>query len=348
MKFRIHPTHLISVPIQIALLIVSFILFALFLYKPITEFHPVNRKPVIYELAKKDNADQKTVHIKVGLSITDFLKFDALKNEFEINAIIWFVFNPAQVSQETIEKFSFTKGTVTQKSNAIVTQIDAQTIKALYFIRVEFSTIPNYKRFPLDDHYLFLNLVNQEIQSEKVAFDIDPGEYTISENLYAAGWQIVEHDARAGYGKTEISEGHTLVQPKVSFSLGLSKQDYRQLLIIMLPLLLIFYCAIFAFSIKDLTLAVTLILASFSGLTAYSFVIQTVSPAVGYLMLCDYMFLLFLAATFVIFFIAILDATPEHIVSKKTLQVTKGIAVIVIYIVIVAVWYYLTNIKDIY
>lgn len=346
MKFnKVHTAHtIISVPSQIIFLIISFILFVGFLYKPITEFHPVNNKPAIYATATEDA--NPAISIKVGMNITDFLKFDLIKNEFEINGIIWFIFDPNHISQEKIEKFAFTKGDITYKSDPVITPIDSHTRKALYFIRVKFSTIPNYKRFPLDDHYLFLNVINTDFLSENVAFMVD--EYTLSPNLYAAGWKIVRYEARAGYGKTEISQNQTIVQPKVSFSIGLSKQDYRQLLIIMLPLVLIFYCGIFAFSIKELDQAITLVVASITGLTAYSFVIQTLSPAVGYLMLCDYMFLLFLAATFVIFFIVALDAAPEHILSKNMLAITKAVAIVVIYALIIGAWYYLTNIKDIY
>lgn len=345
MKLRQITHTIVSVPFQIMLLVLSFLLFIGFLYKPIVDFEPINAQPAIFEVPVQVAGAKPAVHIKTGLTITDFLKFDVIKNEFEANAIIWFIFNPQQVLQEAIEKFSFTKGDTTYKSSGVVTQIDASTKKVLYFIRVRFSTIPNYRRFPLDDHYLFLNLVNTEMLSDQIVFDVD--EYTLSPNLYAAGWKIVEHEARAGFGKTEIGENQTLVQPKVSFSIGLAKQDFRQLLIIMLPLLLIFYCGIFALSIKNITEAIALILASITGLTAYSFVIQTLSPSVGYLMLCDYMFLLFLAVTFMIFFLIILDAAPEHILSKKTLEITKAIAIIVIYVLILAAWYYLTNIKDV-
>jgi hypothetical protein len=346
MKLRQAAHTIVSVPFQIMLLILSFLLFIGFLYNPIVDFEPVNSQPAIFEAPGQTAGAKPAMHIKTGLIITDFLKFDVIKNEFEANAIIWFIFNSQQLSQETIEKFSFTKGDITYKSDAVVTQIDAQTKKLLYFIRVRFSTIPNYRRFPLDDHYLFLNLINTQMLSDQIMFDVD--EYTLSPNLYAAGWKIVEHEARAGFGKTEIGENQVIVQPKVSFSMGLAKRDFRQLLIIMLPLLLIFYCGIFALSLKNLPESIALILASITGLTAYSFVIQTLSPSVGYLMLCDYMFLLFLAATFVIFFLIILDAAPEHVFSKKTLEITKALAIIIIYVLILAAWYYLTNIKDVH
>ena len=346
MKLKLHWEDIISIPVQIALLIVSFIILALCLYWPITRFAPVDSRPGVQQLSAESDSPS-IVHIQTGLSITDFLKFDAIKNEYTVNAVIWFAFDPKQVSLQNIEKFSFTKGDILKKSDPVITQLADNKMAALYYIRVQFATIPNYKRFPLDDHYLFLNVINTALYPTQAVFDIDQNDYTLAENLYSPGWAIVEHSAQGGYSQAMASPDTLSMQPKAIFSIGLSKQDYRQLLLIILPLLVIFYFGIFAFSIKDIVLAITLVLASVSGLVAYSFVIQTLSPQVGYLMLSDYMFLLFLGTIFVVFFITALNATPEHILSKKAVERIKGITLICIYIVLIVLWYYLTNIKDI-
>ncbi len=346
MKHRIiHWEHIISIPVQITLLILSALILGFCLYRPITRFSPVDSKPEIRMLDSE--SDQKTiVHIKTGLTITDFLKFDAIKNEYTVNAIIWFSFDPQQIPLENIEKFSFTKGEILKKSEPVITKTSDNKTVALYYLRVQFATIPNYKRFPLDDHYLFLNVINNTLYPTQAVFDVDQNDYNLSKNVYTPGWEIVEHTAQGGYSPLLVSPGIMGMQPKALFSIGLSKKDYRQLLLIILPLLVIFYFGIFAFSIQDIVLAITLILASVSGLIAYSFVIQTLSPQVGYLMLSDYMFLLFLGTIFVIFFITALNATPEHILSKKTVERIKGITLICIYGALIVLWYYLTNIKD--
>lgn len=350
MALKLNSEHIQSMPIQFSLVMGSFICFVLCLYKPITQFHPIDSSPTVQpitpQLIEQWNA-KDSAYVQTGLSITDFLKFDAIKNEYVVNAIIWFTFDPTKVAQESIDKFSFTKGDILNKSDAVISKMDKNLTTAQYYVRVQFTTIPDYKRFPLDDHYLYLNVTNTAVDPKKVIFQAQSDDYTLSPNLYAPGWAIVEHKAQAGYATTEIAPGNMLIQPKISFSIGLSKQDYRQLLLILLPLLVIFYFGIFAFSIKDIASAITVILSSVAGLIAYSFVIQTLSPAVGYLMLSDYMFLLFLAIIFVIFFITTLNATPEHILSRKTLENIKGIAILAIYVVFIGVWYYLTNIKDI-
>lgn len=343
MNFKSRAEHITSIPVQIALLVASFIILALCLYKPITQFQPIDSKPTIETLSTRQPG---VITIQTGLSVTDFLKFDAIKNEYQVNGIIWFTFNPQQVPPDLIEKFSFTKGELVKKSDPVITKNADGSTTALYYIRVQFTTIPNYKRFPLDDHYLFLNVTNTALGSRNAVFVVPDDGFTLAENIYIPGWQLVEHTARAGFAHVMNAPGSTIMQPKASFAIGLSKQDYRQLLLIILPLLLIFYFGIFAFSIKDTVLAITLVLASVSGLMAYSFVMQTLSPQVGYLMLSDYMFLLFLGTIFVVFFVTALDATPEHILSKKAVMRIKGFTIIALYIALIVLWYYLTHIKD--
>lgn len=349
MKFKLDAEHIQSMPIQLFLVASSFIFLMLCLYRPITQFHPVDSKPFVKEITPALLTQWKTtdpIHVKTGMSITDFLKFDAIKNEYIVNAIIWFTFNPKQVPLKDIEAFSFTKGDIIKKSEPIL--IEAGNLTTVqYHIRIQFGTIPNYKRFPLDDHYMYLNVTNTAVNPKQVIFDLTPEDFTLSPNLYVPGWSIVQHKGLTGYSATQISPTQEVILPKMSYSIGLSKQDYRQLLLILLPLLLIFYFGIFAFSIKDITLAITLVLASVAGLIAYSFVIQTLSPTVGYLMLSDYIFLLFLAIIFIIFFVTALNATPEHILSSKTIERIKGGSIIAIYISLTGLWFYLTNIKDI-
>ena len=79
-----------------------------------------------------------------------------------------------------------------------------------------------------------------------------------------------------------LGDAPTLLQPKTIFSIDLSKGDLRQLSLIFLPLLFLF-CGFFAFSIADITIAIALPLATVSRFVPFSFVIQTLALAVGYI-----------------------------------------------------------------
>jgi len=336
-----------SISYQIFFLVITSIILVAMLYRPITEFHPVGKMPGVLPVTAQTIAQwgKEPVRVKTGFSITDFIKFDAVKNEYLVNAIIWFEYDPQAIKLETIEKFSFTKGDIVKKSDPIITKKSENMHVATYYIRILFGTIMDYVRFPLDDHRLFLNLTNYSANAQELVYEVAASDYAVADNIYIAGWQAIGHAVKSGYSENKVGE-NTISQPKVVFSMDVSKQDVRQLLLIVLPLLLIFYFSIFAFSIKDIVLAITLVLACISGLLAYAFVIQTLSPAVGYFMLSDYLFIFFITTIFIIFLITVLFAVPEHIASKKTLEMVKGVAIPLLYITLIIVWYYLTNIKD--
>lgn len=327
---------------QLVLLIITVTILLLLLYKPVVEFHPVGPKPIIKPATQEITStwDTQPVHVQTGMHLTDFLKFDAVKNEFTINAFIWFAFDPSKVSLETIDAFAFTKGEITQKSKANVRRLYENTDLALYSIRVQFSSILDYKRFPLDDHRLFLNITNPTSTANELIYDVNPDDFIISPNIYVSGWQVVGKNAQSGYAP--VSLGITaLLQNKTVFSLDLSKSDLRQLSLIILPLLFLFYLGLFAFSLSDITVAMTLPLASIASLFAYSFVIQTLAPQVGYMMLSDYLFIFFLLSSFVVFLVKALAIVPEHILSRRNLKRIEGLTVIVLHVALVVVWYIL-------
>ena len=88
----------------------------------------------------------------------------------------------------------------------------------------------------------------------------------------------------------------------------------------------------------------TLPLASISGLFAYSFVIQILAPAVGYMMMSDYFFLYFLASIFVIFLIKALAVIPEARLSRTMLKTIEGTSVVALQIGLIIVCYLLLDV----
>lgn len=319
------------------------------LYRPVVEFHPVGKQPIIAPVTQEliTQWNKKPVHVNVGMHITDFLKFDTIKNEFIINAFIWFTFDPRAISADIIDKFTFTKGDIVQKSHVTLKKISDAATLALYTVRIQFSTILDYSRFPLDDHRIFLNLTNQTATADELVYHADANDYIISQNIYVSGWDVVGHTVKSGYAIIPLGTDKKMLQTKTVFTMDLSKSDLRQLSLIMLPLLFLFYLGLFTFSIRDITVAMTLPLASISGLFAYSFVIQTLAPMVGYMMLSDYLFLFFLCSTFVIFLVKALAAVPEHLLSRYHLKVIEGLTIVGLQATLLIVWYFLVDVRGI-
>ncbi len=336
------PEHYTNVLYQIVFIIITATLLSLRLHQFVCGFHPVGNKPRITAVTPEVTAawGKQPELVHVGMHLTDFLRFDTVKNEFIINAFIWFLFDEKKVPLATIEKFAFTKGEILHKSEPHITKRNNLT-EALYSIRLQFSTILDYERFPLDDHRIYLNLTNPTTSADNLIYQADSNNYIISENIYVSGWQVVGHNVASGYAPIPLGSERTLLQPKTVFSLDLSKGDLRQLSLIFLPLLFLFYIGLFAFSIADITIAMTLPIATASGLLAYSFVIQTLAPAVGYMMLSDYLFLFFLLSTFIILLVKALAVVPEHILSKRTIRKIEGLTIVALQAALIAAWYWL-------
>jgi hypothetical protein len=312
-------------------------------------FNPSGPSPFVKPVTPEIIAQWGTApaRVKVGFNMNDFLLFDIVKNDFVMNAFIWFKFDPKEVSAETIDKFAFTKGDILKKSDARITTANGITT-VFYTIRVAFSSIVDYTRFPIDDHTLFLNLTNPAVTAEQLIYDVDHEGYVVAESLYLTGWNVVGHETKSsGFSTINLGDNQTITQPKTVFSIDVSKQDLRQLALIFLPLLFLFYVGLLTFAIRDAAVAMTFPLASISGLFAYSFVIQTLAPAVGYFMISDYLFLFFLISSFIIFLVGSLTVIPEHIIAKKRVAQIEGMTVLILHLTLIGLWYYLTNIHGI-
>jgi len=47
-----------------------------------------------------------TVHVETGLFIRSFPYFSMIENKFIVDMVVWFMFNPAEITLDTISKFS--------------------------------------------------------------------------------------------------------------------------------------------------------------------------------------------------------------------------------------------------
>ncbi|MCX5921836.1 MAG: hypothetical protein NTX86_00730 [Candidatus Dependentiae bacterium] len=344
MKFRLN--HYARLEVHIVLSIFSALIFSYLLYKPISTFNPIGQEsfvlPVTPEVTKQWG--KEPVHVKMGLTFHQFLKFNVIQDDFLVTAVIWFEFDPTKVSLDTISKFSFTKGNIVQKSDPIVIKISDTKSFVKYHLRIEFNTILDYTMFPLDNHKLFLNFTNTAVDADQVVFDVAPKAFVIPKYLTVSGWNIVEHNVKSGYTEYEIPEANqTAKEPKVVFSLGIQKKDIRQLMIMLLPILLLFYFCVFMLTIDDFSLKIQNMLMIITAYMAYNVVIQSMSPNIGYFMLIDYVMLLFIIAMFIIFIVLMLGNLPEKILSKTTYEKIKGGTVLLVYAMVIGFMFYLTN-----
>jgi hypothetical protein len=270
--------------------------------------------------------------IQIGLYINQFRNFNMINNEFDFDGIIWFEFNPDILSLQTLEKFVFKNGDIVSKSSPD-TQIVNDKLLVRYNIRVKSNSPLNYSAFPLDNHILHLVVANYFISPSTALFASSVREFIIKAQTKSFGWERIDHAVITGIEKAEIdtfNENKTNYFPIAIFSIDYVRYGIRYTLSIMLPLLLIFYLTLFSLSWgKGGGLNMTI-----GGITAtlgYRFVIENLSPKVGYFMLSDYVFFLFLTCNALTFLINIIDAYARPFTLKEKLISLLGLHTVVIF-----------------
>ncbi len=245
--------------------------------------------------------------VRTGLYIKSFSKFDFVANNFIMEAVVWFEFNKNEITLETIEKFSFERSEILLRSEPKVT-MDGNKINVKYNVIVSLHTNLDFERFPLEDHRLSIELINDFISPFEMYFDdaIDAQSFVISDDIFTADWEINSIASFSGYNELhydEYREDKKIGIPKAIFIIDFKKAGIKKMLIIFVPLfatvLLAFITFLMSFNsyISKVTLAATAITA----LLGYRFVIENMSPRVGYFTVTDKFFIFFLVLSFFIF-----------------------------------------------
>jgi hypothetical protein len=278
--------------------------------------------------------------VTVGLYINNFTKFDIDHNEFVFNGVLWFIFDQSNVASKVLGLTHFERGEILERS-APLTRIVGSQVFVQYNVRVKFTTSLSYSFFPLDDHTLYLVMGNKYFTPGEVSFKSSNRDFVIAENVDYLGWKKYLTNVYSGYcintlDRLDVTKN--IEYPVVVFKISYIHSGVQQGLIIFLPLFILFLLGIFSFSLdplKNYTMILSISLASISGLLGFRFVVQSLSPNVGYFMVSDYFFFMFLMLSAIILLINFFVVQmPRHY---------KKLIIISLYGFIMAIlWYLLT------
>lgn len=279
--------------------------------------------------------------VDVGLTITDFPVFNVADNTFQMSAIIWFTFDPALISLATVENFSFVKGKIDYKSEP-TTRLDGDLITAQYTIRVTFRTDLYYGFFPFEDHTLHLMLANTNVNPDEFMY-VSSYANVIIDQAYITGWEYADHNVKTGYTTTPLGKGRKskdVAYPAVLFSFDFFHHSARYAISVLLPLLIIFFIDLLSLCLdqkKKYETLVTLSTGNIVALVAYRFVIESMTPRVGYPTIADYLYFLFLTNTFIIF---VINCVGPYLTvfMKKIISVTLQLGIIGVIVYLLAYW----------
>ena len=322
-----------SVYFQLACIAVSSLFMGMLILMALGGFRSFDEPPQLLPITPKKVIDfgGTPATVKVGLTINNFSVFDIIKNEFEFTGTIWFEFDPSITSLETIKKFSFEKGEILSLSEP-TTKIVGDNLFASYDIRIKKRDNLLHTFFPFSSH-TFNVIIDNSASPGEIVYASSVADLVVSQDAIPSGWSLRDEHVYTGYSTSELELRNiekAIYHPRVIFAMDFSLQSLRHLLTILLPLILMFFITTLSFSMDPTYYYRSIISLSTGAVTAmlaYRFVIENLSPKVGYFMLSDSLFFLFLSACCIIF-----------LVNTKTLELSnrsKQIATILIHVFVV-------------
>ena len=332
----IDPRKVTKTSYQITFIILNIILVVAFLKHPITTFISTDPPPLVKPLDPRISGTT----VEAGMHIENFHVFDLTNNKFILNAIVWFKFNPALISIDSIEKFSFEKGDILLKSKPI-TKIVGEKVLAQFRIKFSFTSNLNYRLFPINHHRIFITLTNKSVSPKEFIFDSKESSLSLSKNMLVQGWDKKKHATTTGYSVSQLDRHDKttrIYHPVIVFSIDFVRSGIRQVFVLFIPLFIIFYLSIFTLSLplEHYVRRITISIGNISAFIGYRFVLERVSPKVGYLMFIDNTFNLLLVLSVLVFMVNI--ATRD-----KRYQLVRGITVLAVHIIFLASWFYLCH-----
>jgi hypothetical protein len=172
-------------------------------------------------------------------------------------------------------------------------------------LRIQFTSNLDYRDFPFDNHRVVITLANGAASPDDMMFDVKKASFIFNDAIYTASWRYQKHVVFKGYSYAELDKDDANkheAAPQVQIIMDF-KGGWRKLFIIFVPLFLLSFLSAFALILtKD---QIFLSLGSISGLLAHRFVIESMSPTVGYFTVSDRLYIWLLIFSFLFFLINI-------------------------------------------
>jgi len=338
------PKNFVTVRYQVIIILFSGLFFLKLFHDQAVKFTSTDPQPeykiLTPESVRKFLGSSVGHKVEAGMHIENFQEFDMREGNFTIDAIVWFRFNPSVISLETISQFSFEKGEIEKKSKPKTKLIDGIML-ARFDVRLKFASNLNFRLFPFNDHTIFITLVNKKVTPGEMVFESFESDLSLSQNMAISGWENVGHSVETGYTEALLDRhdpSTKVFQPVAIFSIDFNRLGTRDAFILLLPLFVIMYLSFMSLlTAFDYGVRLSLATGNIGALLGYRFVIENVAPKVGYSMVTDYIFNLFLALAFSIFLI-------NMFLQKKEKRDLRGIILICLHAIVIITITYLVKI----
>lgn len=327
---RARQESIVPVKLQLIWIVTTVLVLSLFFYKTTTDKLIRDPYTPIYAMTPQQMVKfgGTPAEVTVGLYVRDVSKFDPIKSDFVLDVVIWFLFDPRLISLDRLKHFTIDQAEILYKAEPKIS-IKGEKLFVRFNVRLRLNTTFDYREFPFDDHRLNLTIIHDGFTPAEAIFDTSRSNLEINPLLSILGWRCFDWRVASGFTQQrfagQVEQGSESYFPTVVFSLDFERLGARHLISIFIPLLLILFIALFTFSMDpsgpNATSIVTLSATAVTAIIAYRFVIETMSPAVGYLIMSDYVFMVILFALGFIFFLNVFWATATFFHKKLVLAV---------------------------
>ena len=244
-----------------------------------------------------------SVKVRAGMFIKNFPIFDIKKNEFHMDSIVWFEFNPDEITLEVVEKFSFDKGRIIQKSPPDI-RVMGDKIFVKYNVLFRVKSDLNYHKFPFEDHQIAIMLSNDFVTPNEMYFMADNSSFQASPDIFPANWKLQDLNVEPGFLDLELDEqdkSKVSSSPKVLYTINVVKASIKKILVLFIPLFAAIFFSLFTFlmNLANSRGKFSLSISAMTALLGYRFVIDRIMPQVAYFTTTDEIYLLFLVLTFI-------------------------------------------------
>ncbi len=180
-------------------------------------------------------------NLKLGLEVLSFTKFDINKDEFSIDAHLYIDFDPRNYSIEDFAKFHFQRGQVVARSKPTL-EPAGDLMRATYEITVNFKSQIKYADFPFDQHRVDIVLMDVVPEQKQVFLAKENLYFILDSTILGAGWNLVQTVLDCGFpAPSQIETDENPNDYKVVFSLYTNRSSPKTPILVLMPLLLLFF-----------------------------------------------------------------------------------------------------------
>lgn len=285
-------------------------------YCSLDNIYIADKDPFVHEITpeKKEKFGPFVASVDTGIFVRNFPDFNVHANRYVIDLVIWFMFDPRELTLESVQKFSFIKGFVKKQSEPDVKYV-GNKILAIYDILLETTPELRFDRYPYDGHRLPIIVTNKLVSPGEVQFVTHPSRLIVGEQ-YKTNWEMVPDNfaTKSGYLKAYLDARDTqrsISHPVAQYSIEFVPSGVKNMLIIFLPLLFAMLLSLFSFLVPyrykgDNGLVWSLSITAITSVLGYRFVLQKIMPQVGYITTTDAVYTLALVVAFTPFLFQLL------------------------------------------